>query len=331
MWRHAPLSSLETLAPRSAADRQVLYGLIREALGARFPTQLEAVSTVALAGVRYLGGEGVRILIRGPGDSQGEALIRGLVEILDLPFLEVASDAVAETNWAGSDVGFFLERLRAGVALRYPHSQVPTLSERATILVSGLDHARLATSYGSASTREHRAGKQLALARLIGGGSIPVAPDIGGFIWQGGRALIAVTAVLEDLPEGRPSSADLRSWGMLPELADALSSGVFIGLGAPSRAEIEHRLRRHLGELAGRFLQFGIHLRVEEQVIRHVAEVVAAGVYGGGVAAGASWISAAAEAALIRLLEEGPTSGMVWVLARDDLSLPEPPKGLWRE
>jgi hypothetical protein len=332
MWRHAQHSPLEILAPRSAADRRVLYGLIRQELGARFPERGDAVSMLALAAVRYLGGDGIRILIRGPAESQGEALIRALVEILDLPFLEVETGSLAEVNWSGADMPSLLEGLRAGLALRYSPSQVPALAERACILVAGLDRARLPTSYASASTREHRIGKQQSLAQLIGGGSIPVAPDRGrGFIWRGGHALIAVTAEFRDLGEGVPSSTDLRSWGTLPELADALASGAYVALGPPSRAEIEHRLRGGLERLADWFLQFGCHLRVEEQVIRYVADVVEAGVYGGGVAAGVRWITAAAEAALVRLLEEGSASGMVWVLARDDLSLPDPPKGLWRE
>lgn len=259
-------------------------------------------------------------------------MVRALAELLDVPFLEVESSALAETNWSGSDLPFFLDQLRAGLALRYPYSRVRELCERACILVSHLDRARLATSYGSASTRDHRAGQQQALAQLFGGDPIPMATDKGtGFIWRGSRALIAATAELADLRPGRPSSDDLRSWGMLPALADTLASGVFIGLGAPSRPEIEHRLQSRLAELAGEFLRYGYHLRVEEQVIRYVAKVVEAGVYGGGVAAGMSWISGAVEGALIRLLEEGAASGMVWVLARDDLSLPDPPKGVWRE
>src|SRR5690606_10679125 len=116
-------------------------------------------------------------------------------------------------------------------------------------------------------------------------------------------------AELADLRPGRPSSDDLRSWGMLPALADALASGVFIGLDAASRYEIAHRLQSRLDELAREFLRYGYHLRVEEQVIRYVSEVVEAGLYGGGVAAGVSWISAAVEGALIRLLEEGAQSG----------------------
>lgn len=118
---------------------------------------------------------------------------------------------------------------------------------------------------------------------------------------------------------------------MLPDLADAVASGVFISLDAPSRYEIEHRLRSQLDELAGRFLEFGYHLLVEQQVISYVMNIVEGGLYGGGIAAGASWIAAAAEAGLIRLLESGARPGMVWVLARDDLSLPDPPKGVWRE
>lgn len=332
MWRQAEISALEVLAPRSVPDRQVLYGLIRDSLMERFPERREAVSRLALTAVSYLGGEGARVLIRGPLESYGAAMVRGLAQILDVPFLEVPSSALASTNWSGSDLPFFLERLRAGLGLRYPHSQVPELSERACILVSDLDRARLATSYASAPTREDRAGRQEALAQLLTGAPIPVAPDRGaGFIWRGGRALIATTADLADLRPGRPSSADLRSWGLLPELADALASGAFISLDAPSRVEIEHRLQAHLDELKGQFLRYGFHLRVEEQVIRYVSEVVVAGQYGGGVAAGMSWISAAVEGALIRLLEEGAKSGMVWVLARDDLSLPDPPKGVWRE
>ena len=332
MWRQPRVSALETLAPRSVADRQVLYALIREALGARFPMRSEAVARMSLLAVRYLAGDGPRVLIRGPSGSGGGALVRNLAEILDVPFLEIDASSLAETNWSGVDLPKFLQQLRADLALRYPHSMVPELSERACILVSNLDRARLATSYGTSSTREHREGKQAALAQLLRGRPVAVAPDRGaGFIWKGGRALVVVTAEISDLRAGMPSSADLQSWGMLRDLADAIASGVFISVDAPSTYEIEHRLRNHLRELAEQFLQWGYHLRVEEQVIRYVLNMVVGGLYGGGAAAGASWISAAVEAALIRLLESGARSGTVWVLARDDLSLPDPPKGVWRE
>lgn len=332
MWRQARISSIETLAPRSAVDRRVLYGLIREALGARFPMRREAVARMAFAAVQYLAGEGRRVLIRGPAGCGKDRLVKALVEILDLPFMEVGVESLAETNFSGSDLPFFLERLRANLGLRYSYSQVPELSERACILVSNLDRARLATSYDSASNRDHRLGKQQALAQLFRGDPIPVASDkSAGFLWSGARALVVVTAELPELSAERPSSVDLQSWGLLPDLADALASAFVLSFDAPSRYEIEHRLNAQLDELAQQFLRYGYHLRVEKQVIRYVTEIVDSGLYGGGVAAGMSWISAAVEAALIRLLERVATSGTVWVLARDDLSLPDPPKGVWRE
>lgn len=107
MWQHAGFSSLETLAPRNAADRHSLYGLIRDALGVRFPTRGEAVARAALISVRHLSGGGHLVLIRGPSGSGGGTIVRRLARILDLPFLEVDTGASTETNWAGVDLHAF--------------------------------------------------------------------------------------------------------------------------------------------------------------------------------------------------------------------------------
>ena len=83
--------------------------------------------------------------------------------------------------------------------------------------------------------------------------------------------------------------------------------------------------------LADRFLEFGYHLQVAPQVVGYVTRAVTVGPYTGGAASAAGWIRAAVELALIRMLEDGAQPGDAWVLAVDDLSLPGPPKGMWRE
>jgi hypothetical protein len=332
MWPSTVISSLETLSPRTPADCRVLYTLVKDEMSAMFPTRTAIVRRLAMVAVRHLQGEGQHVLIRGPGESGRDSMVRALVRILDLPFIEIDVGALAETNWAGSDLPFFLDQLRMDLVRRYSVAQAPLLAERACILVSGLDRARLATSYGGASNREHRIGKQAAIAQLLRSAPIPVTRDhSAGFMWRGDRALIVATAEFAELPRGNVSSSDLRSWGMLPDIADPIASGIFISVDAPSSSEIERLLRSQLAGFGTRFLQFGYHLKVEEQVIRFITGVIADGTYGGGVSAGVSWIGAAVDAALTRLLDSGARSGTTWVLSRDDISLPKRPRGLWRE
>ena len=332
MWRTENVSSLESLSPATPGESQVLYTLIRDEMDVLFPTRPAAVRQMSLIAVRHLQGEGQRVLIRGPRGSSTGAFVRALVKVLDLPFVEIDAGALAETNWSGSDLPFFLEQLRSDLASRYSLFKAPALAERACILVSHLDRARLATAYGTAPNQEHRIGKQAALAQLMQAGPIAVARGSGtGFVWDGNRALIIATGEFRGLPPGFLSSSDLQSWGMLADLADPIASAVLISTDLPSASEVEWMLRARLGEMEMRFVQFGYRLEVEEQVIRYISRVIADGQYGGGVEAGMSWIAAAAESALVGLLDRCARPGTVWVLARDDMSLPDPPRGVWRE
>ncbi len=332
MWHEASKNSIESLRPQTAADRHSLYAMVRDALEERFPTWVEPVRRLAIAAVRHLDGKGGRILLRGDAGTRATKLVRGFAEVLGLPYLEIDAGMLAETNWSGGDIGFYLDRLHAEIAQQYPPSSALGLTERACVLVDQLDQVRLAGGYANSSTRDYREGKQQSLAPLFGDGVIPVAPSkASGFLWHSARALVVATACFDDLPSRRPDEADLVEWGLLPPLAQALAAGIWINLDPPTAAEIGAQVSREIQHLVDRFLEFGYHLQVAPQVVGYVTRAVTVGPYTGGAASAAGWIRAAVELALIRMLEDGAQPGDAWVLAVDDLSLPGPPKGMWRE
>ena len=326
------LSSTEALRPETYADRRVLYELVRDALLAARVTEPEVARRLAIAAVHHLEGRGGRVLLRS-ADGGEVALIRTFVELVDLPMVEINAGMLAEMNWTGSDLGFFLGQLYADLRLEYLPTAVPTIAEHACVFVHSLDSVRIPGTYTSVdATRNHREGQQQSLAALCGGGSIPVATGQGpGRTWRGDSALVVVAGRFDGLPAGRPDADDMIGWGLLPSLARALAGFSFLELPPASAARTERSVRDGVRLLQQRFLEFGFRLEVTDQAIRYVTNAVSAGRHSGGAAAASRWITDAAEAALLRLLEERAPVGARYTLARDDLTLPEVGRGFWRE
>ena len=326
-------SSIELLEPRTAADRRALYALVRDALR---PTgaPAEATQLLALAAVRHLSGHGGRILLSGE-NSQGKlTLVRTLTEALDLPYLEIDVASLAETNWKGADLAFYLERLYGALEQRYARASVPRIAQRACILLRDLERVRVPGAYtGSSNTRDYREGKALSLCPLAGEGVIPVPKDSGGgFLWSSKQALVIATAGFEGLASRLPDAEALESWGIPRPLADALASFAWIELSSADSRAFESTVRAELQRLVDRFLDYGFHLRIADQVVRYLLDMISSGART-GVPGAVAVVAGSADRILARLLEERAAPGGVYILARDDIdrSLGVPSSSTWRE
>ena len=332
MRYHMRPSSIELLEPRTVAERRALYDLVRQALGST-GAPVYVVRLLALAAVRHLSGHGGRILLSGE-DSRGQlTLVRTLAETLDLPFLEIDVGSLAETNWRGSDLPFYLERLHAQLEQRHARATVPRIAERACILLAHLERLRLPGAYtGSSSTRDYREGKALSLCPLAGEGLIPVSKESGGYLWPSKRALVIATAQLDGLPRV-PDAEALELWGIPRPLADELAAFTWIEFAPPDRSALYQSMRSEVRAVVNRFLAFHYHLRIDEQVVRYLVDLVASGARVGGVRAAVAVVSASADRILARMLDEDAPAGTVYVFARDDIdrSTGELTRGTWRE
>lgn len=331
--RHVqPVSSIESLRPDTPVDRVALYSLIRDELSARFAHRHEAVQRLALASVRHLSGDGVRVLLRGEADTPSVEMSRTLAGLVGLPYVEIDAGALAETNWAGADLAFYIRRLYDDLRTHHSYASAPSIAERACILVTHLDRTRLAGEYASASTRDYREGQQKSLVPLYTGGAIPVSEGRdGGFVWHSRKALVITSAGFDGVTARRPDASDLASWGLLEALAVSLATATIINLDPPTAPEVEAAVWREVERVAAQFAWFGYRLRVTEEAVTYAVRSVTVGPYEGGAAAAASCIAEAADRALVRMLEEGATPGSRWVVARDDITLPDRPVGFWRE
>ncbi len=326
-------SSIELLEPRTPADRRALYDLVREALRPR-GTPAETARSLALAAVRHLSGYGGRVLLSGEDSQTKITVVRTLAEALDLPFLEIDIGSLAETNWRGSDLSFFLERLYAQLEQRYARASVPRIVERACVLLTHLERVRVPGAYtGSSATRDYREGKALSLCPLAGEGVVPVSKDEG---WvpvaeQAGAGDRHRAARRAD--HAVPDAEAMELWGIARPLADALAAFTWIEVGSLDTSAVGAALRTELQAVVDKFLAFGFHLRVHDQVLRYLVELITSGTRAGDVASVAAIVAASADRALIRLLDEQVGPGAVYVMARDDLdrSIGVPSAGPWRE
>ena len=298
MRYHFGLSSIELLEPRTAADRRALYDLIRDALRP-IGTPAEPARLIALAAVRHLSGWGGRILLSGENTQAKVTLVRTLAQALDLPFVEVDVGSLAETNWKGSDLAFFFERLYAQLEQRYPRASVPRIMERACVLLTHLERVRVPGAYtGSSSTRDYREGKALSLCPLAGDGVIPVPKDGGGgFLWPSKQALVIAAAQFDGMTSQVPDVEALELWGIARPLAEAIAGFTWIQIGSPDARAVEVAIRSELQAVVDRFLAFGFHLRIHDQVLRYIVELVSSGTRVGGAASVSAIVAASADRA----------------------------------
>ena len=324
------------LVPDSPADAVALYRLLREEIGRGIIGHGEAVDRLALMAVAHIDRSRrrneplLRTLLIGE-DGVGKRLLgRAVARALDLPYLEIAASTMAELNWAGSDIGDFLDALYDTVLTIHPSPGGIEIIEQAIILVDGIDLLRLPGQYGSASTKDYQRGRQQSLLQLVGDGVVPIERKSGQNVyWPSRRALVICCGEFPGLHSA--SAGDLTDWGLLPELAHRLAEGLVLRLATLSRSDVVAILRRRTGDLAGPFLSYGYRLDVSEEALLFVADRAALGDQGPSPKAPLAWLRDASERILVSMLTAAEPPGSRRVLAPDDLLLPPRARGRWRD
>lgn len=324
-------NALQLLEPVSPEDLIALYRLLREALATEMVSRTEVSQQLALIGARHLSGQGGRLLVRGQAGTGKTAMVRTLSRTLDLPVVEIDASSLAETNWRGADLSFYLDRLFGQLLEAHSPAAASQLAQRAVVFIDNFDDLRLPERYASSATRDYQIGRQRSLTPLLSGSVIPVDRDRGdGLLWKSDGALVAVAGRFDGIEMALPDAGTLASWGIIEPLANRLANCTHITLDQLDFARMTKVLSRECEKLSAALKRFGLYLVISDQAVAYAAEAMASGTHGGGPSAALAWIAAAADRILVRFLESGAAPGMVRVMAPDDLKFPDEGRGFWR-
>jgi len=320
--------------PNTPEGRSALYRYVRSELAARLGKEPHAHQVLSLAAVRHADGQGSQIFLRGPAGSGKTRLIREFASIAATgPYGEVPVAVLSEQGWRGGDLSFFLYHVYRDLVAHHDATRIQEMAERAIILVDDLDHARLAGTYSSASTQDHREGRQSTILSLLTGAPVPVGTERGdgGWIWRGSRALIVVAGRFPELGPGIASAEDLAAWGMIPPLAERIAAMSSVTLAPGARDRLDTETLSACVRAIRQFRGYGYHLDVSPSLVRYAETRLEAMGYSPGPGELGAWIGAAAERLLARMVDDVVPVGTNCVLAPDDLLLPKQTPGMWRE
>ncbi|HEX6940656.1 MAG TPA: hypothetical protein VF158_14660 [Longimicrobiales bacterium] len=314
------------LIPASPQDTRDLYGMIVSDLERRVACDRRAVHQVALECVAHLASinspepTGARIVVLHGPDAQGlAALTRAASESLDLPFARIPLTAVSEMGWAGTSLDEWIKRMWTTPAKRQ-------WSAWSIIVLSGLEALRVRRGTykaGSAATRDYREGKAQNVAALLRGETVPCGPVASG--WDAQRAMIILTTAYD---RSTYDTDVLEEWGILPELAEILSTATWIHVPAASGIVAERAVAGHLDDVVALYASCGYDLTISPEAIRWAA--AQAEERGESAATAARWIRDAARARLIAMLEVGVTDPRV-ALGPDDVVAPPRARAEWHD
>lgn len=319
------------LMPRDPDDALVLFRIFHDELESSIGRRPETPRLALLAVRHVLGEEMLRLLLIGAPGVGKTFMARRLSEMLDVPFLEFSVSSMVEEGWKGAGPSEHLATLYKQAALTSAtQTAAKRAAERAVLLVDELDKAREAPPGASSSTRDNRIGKQLSLLPLIGDGKITIERASGDHLeWRSRGALVVCAGVFDGLEAESPSAEDLTDWGLLPELAERLAFGTILRVRAPDRAHLIRVLYSSLAPIQGLFSRFGYRLGASEEVLHYlVNHLIEAG---HGARSGMGILRSAAEEALLALITGNAEIGTVRILQPDDVRIPRPAKGIWRE
>lgn len=310
-------------------DAVALYHEIRARMRQRVVGHSEAVTRLALMGAQHLlGAARQRALLVGPSGCGKSTLTRALAEALEVPHVIVDVTGLAEQNWRGYDLSDVARDLyeRSDDSLARMHKAVVVLDE--------IDKVGLGQAEGAG--KDYRLGKQQSLLSLLGGG-LEIRFGLGGddrsLSWMTDQALLVGAGVFDGLPTSGPvSPGELIEWGFIPELVERLGS--VVRLSPLEGKELIQVLRSDLDEVAKMFDAFGYRLEFTDEAVSYVARAVERSGGSAGPRSGVSWLRAAGERGLVRLLHAKAQEGSTWMVTPDDVRIPpsissgSPPRGL---
>lgn len=319
--------------PNNPEDAHILFELLEEDLRSRIGARPEIAPLALLANRHIMGEEMLRLTLIGELGTGKTHMARALAGVIGVPFLEINVTHMAEEGWKGAAPSEHLATLLAQAAARSAFQTTALrLAQRAVILVDDLDQARLLPASASPSARENRIGKQLALLPIVGDGTITLERASGAHLqWHSRGSLVVCAGVFEGLPSGDVSAEALTDWGLLPELAERLAYGSVIRLGQIGSAQLVRIMRSELQPLQKLFARFGYKLEISDAAVTYAISRNSLDGRTPRVRSTAGILRRAAEALLLQMLTEQAPVGSARVLGPDDVQIPRPSAGLWRE
>jgi hypothetical protein len=324
------------LFPTTRSEAHLLYHVLREEVTRTVVGHEEEVQRLVLLCVRHMARDlapplvPLRGLMLGPAGSGKSVLLRSIIDATGLPAVLIPAATMTEMNWSGADVGDFLGRLCDDGAPGTEKRQ-QALSERAVIVIDGVDALRLPGRYGSASSREYQLGRQRGLIPLIEGADIPVERSGRTEYWPSERALVIVCGALTGLPDRIPTADDLTDWGLIPQLSEHLATGSIFRLRDRARVHLPRILEHNLEGPMQAYTLFGYELRVSPEAIAFVSDRVDADLGRTGVRAAIACLVEASERVLAGMVRNAAPAGTCHVLAPDDIQPLPTSRGTWRE
>lgn len=330
-------SASSGLIPQTPDDCVALYRLIHDELDRLIVGHAETKRRLSLIGVRHLARDRVptnllRVLLIGEPDVAPASIAVVLAKALGLPFVRISANTMAELNWSGTDLGDYLGALYNQVPGSQSSPAAAAVVERAVVVIDEVCRLRLPGEYAAASTRDYQLGRQHSLLPIVGNGIVPIErPKQDSLYWPSTNALVICCGQFDGLLSATPGPGDLAAWGLVPELAERLGSGLIIRLPPLNMHEAAQVLSLRTRPFAAAFKMFGFNLEVSDEVLTYMAEQICSGDRGLGLESGIACLSDSAERALIRLVDERAMPNSWYVLSPDDINLPPKPKPLWRE
>ncbi len=285
-------------------------------LKAEISGQDRLVQRLALAATHHIvePASAVRLTLVGPSGTGKTTMARAVARLTNRPFVELSVTDLAQTGWQGPQLSELLsESLSNQVRLLHLEGKGTRadLSKEPVLFLDEFDKC----AYGGHvdTARGHYLGKQQTMLGLLGSNGHVL---IGSESVSTARMMIICAGVFDGLRETPyPMPADVEALGFMHELVERMGP---IFLLEPLRGTpLEKVLRKGIEAKLTTAKAFGYELEISPEAICYTARAIAR--ERAGPRSGVSWLAAAADECLGRLLDSDAPAGSRAILSPDDL------------
>lgn len=287
----------------------------------------ELVETLALTVAKHVitPQSAQRLTLIGPPGSGKTTAALAMASCLRRPVARINMEDITATGWSGTSLGDCLGDLDAQAAnLSKRGFGMPSeLVEQSVIILDELD--KLATGKHEGVSWSHQIQKQQSLLGLLArNGQVVASPDMKGLSVQSRmlstkKMLIISCGVFDGLPTDRdPVAGEVIKLGLLPELVERIGS-----LHRLKPLSPEHSIevfKEGLEPTCAHFAAYGYVLSITREALLFTSQLIGQG--HGGPRSGLTWLSAAADRGLTKLLKADAPAGAEYVLTPDDIRVP---------
>ncbi len=252
-------------------------------------------------------------------------MARAVARLTNRPFVEISVTDLVQTGWHGPQLSELLaQSLSSQVRLLHMEGK-GTLADLTAEPVLFLDEFDKCAYGGHVdSARGHYLGKQQTLLGMLGTNGHVV---IGSESVSTARMMIICAGVFAGLPEPPDAEtpypeisspvmpSDLEDLGFMKELIERI--GTIHRLAPLSGKSLEEVLRKGIQTKLATVRAFGYELEISSEAISYTAKAIAR--EKAGPRSGVSWLGAAADECLERLLDSDAPAGSRAILTPDDL------------